>query len=718
MLIIHSFSLTKSLNFLYLERLTKGNEMIDFFKYADLCVDLTKWAKEYADGNPVVSDKVYDDSYKDLKQFERANPNMIDKDSPTQSVTDSSTPGFQKVTHEIPMISIANSNSLKELRDFSIDRANKNCKEQTIEFKLDGLALSLKYDDGELQDAITRGNGVEGDRVYANALQIPHIPKNISSNHKMEVRGEVVWLKDDFDAHNKRMEALGEKTMVNPRNGAAGTMKSKDPKEVAERKLSFVAYSVVKGSEFDLHSEDMKWLKDQGFRTSEYYICPTDDKVISGAEYMEKKRHTLPYLIDGLVIKVNDKSQYKRLGGTAKTPHYCTALKFPPEEKVTRLLDIEHSYGRSGAVTPVAIVEEVELALTKVTRASLHNWDIADYLGVHIGCEVVIRKAGEIIPEIVNVKGIKDRSKDDYEKDMYNNVDLHQRQLDLHATYAGSNFDWYERPEKCAHCGSVLHHDTNRAGNTLTSWVCANPGCSVKQFKNIVKFVSKDAMNIYGVSESVVEKLLSKGHIKDIIGLYTVTRDQLLTLDSFGERSADKFLAAISTSRKNYMNQFLAGVGIPNLGKTASRLFSEHFGDLEAFHQAQKAELESIPGIGSELTDNIIDFRKNGGNRHLFRWFIDHDICTKAKPVKKSSDKLKGLTLIMTGKSDKIARGEFKDAVAENGGSISSGITGKVDIVLLGDNAGPVKLKKIDALQNKGHKIKTITDQEFLDMLK
>ena len=687
--------------------------MIDFFEYSDLCVELTKWTKAYDDGDPVVTDPVYDAAYRKLKQFELANPTMIDKNSPTQGIVAGSTDGFPKRTHEVPMISIANSMSHDELRSFCDDRTKKGCEEKVIEFKIDGAALGLMYNNGELQDAITRGDGVTGDSVYANALQIPAIPKKISIKHKMEIRGECVWMKDKFQAYNDRMEQIGGKLMSNPRNGAAGTMKSKDPQDVADRELSFIAYSVVQGSSRDKHSDDMEWMKKEGFLTSDYYICPNTEKVIDGAVFMETKRYTLPYLIDGLVVKVNDKTAYKRLGGTSKTPHAFTALKFPPEVKVTRLLDIEHSYGRSGAVTPVAIVEEVELALTKVRRASLHNWDIAEYLGVHKGCSVVIRKAGEIIPEIVKVDEIDARSKDDYEVFISAGGDLRTPYIQLHTKYKK---DWYLRPKKCSHCGSDLQHDSNRAGNKLVSWICANPGCSVKQFKNIVKFVSKSAMNIMGVGESVIEELLSKGYIKDITDLYKVDKAQLLTLDSFGSRAADKFLAAMKVSRNNYMNQFLAGVGIPNLGKTASNVLAEHFGDLESFHQAQKDELESIPGIGNELAETIADFRKDGGNRHLFRWFIDNNICTKSKPVKKSSDKLKEKVLIMTGKCE-LDRTEFKQIVAENGGKISSGITSKVNYVIVGEGAGPSKLQKIDKLQKDGSDIKIITDKEFLKML-
>lgn len=688
--------------------------MIDFFDYSNLCLEVTKWAKAYDDGNPIVSDPTYDDAYRKLKQFELANPTMIDKHSPTQGVVAGITDGFPKRTHEVPMISIANSMSHDELRAFCDDRTKKGCAEKVIEFKIDGAALGLMYNNGELQDAITRGDGVTGDSVFANALQISAIPKRISVKHKVEIRGECVWMVDKFQAYNDRMEKIGGKIMANPRNSCAGTIKSKDPQEVADRELSFIAYSVVQGSSNDKHSEDMEWLKNEGFITSEYYICPNTEKVIDGAIYMEKKRYTLPFLIDGLVIKVNDKTAYKRLGGTSKTPHAFSALKFKAEEKVTKLLDIEHSYGRSGACTPVAIVEEIELALTKVRRASLHNWDIVSYLCPYKGCSVVIRKAAEIIPEIVKVDGIDGRSKDDYEVFMSAGGDLKASVTQFHAEHKK---DWYLRPTKCAHCGSDLQNDTNRAGDKLISWICANPACPIKQFKNIVKFVSKEAMNIMGVGESVIEELLSKGYIKDITDLYKLDKSQLLTLDGFGSRAADKFLTAINISRNNYMHQFLAGVGISNLGRMASNTLAEHFGDLERFHQAPKEELESIPGIGHELAGNIADFRKDGSNRHLFRWFIDNNICTKAKPVKKASNKLKDMVFIMTGKFDGLDRSIFKDLVVEHGGKISSGITSKVNYVLVGDGAGPSKLNKISDLKKEGVDIKTITDKEFLKMI-
>lgn len=690
--------------------------MIDFFEYADLITQLNDWTKAYSDGKPLVSDVVYDTEYKKIKEFELSNSEMIDGDSPTQKVADSVS-GFAKVEHEIPMLSIANSMGLDELRNWSNAVVVKKCAKQTIEFKIDGLALSLTYKNGQLSGAVTRGNGKTGDSVYANALRIDDIPKTIPQQGKVEIRGEVVWLKDDFDNYNKKLEGLGKDLMSNPRNGAAGTMKSKDPQEVTDRILSFVGYNITQGSENDLHSEDLKQLTDWGFIVSEHFLCPNPDKVISGAVYMEKKRYSLPYLIDGLVIKVNDKTQYKRLGGSSKTPHFCTALKFPPEEKVTRLIDIEHSYGRSGAVTPVAIVEEVELALTKVRRASLHNWDMAEYLGAFKGCSVKIRKAGEIIPEIVEVVEIG-RTKDDYEKAVYDKVDMSKLYIDLHGNPDNVENEWYLRPYECAHCGNKLENETNRSGDELIAWICPNSACSVKQFKNIVRFVSKDAMNMMGVGESLIEKLLSAGIVKTAVNLYDLTLDDLLTLDSVKERSAKNALKSIEQSKSNYLDKLLVGLGISGLGRSSSGPVADAVNNFKGFCEATEAELSSIDAVGDDLVANILEWTSNVNNKDIIACIEGFGIATDAKPNLKKSDLLEGKVLIMTGKSDILGRDEFKKLVTENGGIISSGISKKVTHVIIGDSGvGPSKLTKINELETKGVDIKTISAHDFLVMI-
>jgi len=691
--------------------------MIDFFEYADLINKLNDWAKAYADGNSVVSDVVYDEEYKKLKEFELANPDMIDKDSPTQRVTDLSTDGFKKVTHEIPMLSIANSNGFDELREWTTAMYDEGYPQQSIEFKIDGLAMALIYDaNGHLVDAITRGDGKTGDSVYANALRIDDIPKTISITGEVtEIRGEVVWLKEDFEKYNEYLASIDKPLMSNPRNGAAGTMKSKDPQEVSDRKLSFVAYSFVRGTNNDTHIDDLKALESMGFIVSEYYLCQTPDKIIAGAEYMEKKRYTLPYLIDGLVIKINDKTKYQKLGGTSKAPKWCTALKFAPEEKITRLLNIEHSYGRTGAVTPVAIVEEVELALTKVRRASLHNWDMVEYLGAFKGCSVKIRKAGEIIPEIVEVTEIG-HTKDDYERASNKKIKLEHSKTTQNKFQLNSNgVVWYGRPKVCAHCGTPLQNDTNRSGEKLVAWVCPSSQCPVKQYKQVVKFVSKGAMNIMGVGEALIEDMLENGLIKNITDLYRVTKEDLLKIDGIKDKSAENSIKSIDESRNNYLHQLLAGLGVPNLGKTAGAKLADHWETLQAITNASVRELELTDGVGTDLAESIVEWFDE--NKDIIQFFIDNDIAVKAKKLDKKSDKLDGKTIIMTGKSDKIGRDEFKKMVTENGGKVASGISKNVDYVLMGENAGPAKQKKIADLQAQGVDIEVISDSEFFDMI-
>ena len=685
--------------------------------YAKLVKTLTEWGKHYANSKPIVSDFVYDEEYKKLKAIELQYPELIDPNSPSQKVASDSTDGFKKVNHSIPMISIANSNSPTELRNWSADKDSKGCPEKTIEFKMDGLAMSLLYRDGKLFESVTRGDGKVGDSVFANILQVPNVPKTIPHTDPIEIRGEVVWLKEDFKKYNEYLESVGKDLMSNPRNGASGTMKSKDPQEVADRKLHFVAYNIVDGSPNDTHAEDLNYLRDVlKFDISEYYVCPTTDKVVAGAEYMEKKRYSLPYHIDGLVIKVNDKSAYTRLGGTAKTPHFCTALKFPPEEKVTKLLYIEHSYGRTGAVTPVAVVEEVELALTNVNRASLHNWDMVDYLGLHEGCTVVIRKAGEIIPEIVKCPETG-RTKDAYEKLVSAGGSLSDADFELKENPAYFDFKFHVRPKTCAHCGSILCNDTNRSGDELVAWVCPNEACSVKQFKQIVKFVSKESMNIMGVGESIIESMLSAGLIHDIADLYTVTVDDLLKVDGVKQRSAEKVVDAIKDSKNAYLNQLLSGLGIPNLGKTMSGPIADKFKTLESVSKASVSDLETIDGVGHDLAESIVEWFEK--SQKLVDKIIANGIALNAKPSRIKNDKLKGLTFIMTGTFDKLGRDDFKDMVIENGGSIASSITKSVSHVLLGENAGPAKTKKIDELKAKGFDIKVIEDSdEFLRMIK
>lgn len=689
-------------------------ELNNYFEYCDAVELANKWGDEYSKGTPSVSDAEYDLLYKKILAFEKLNPTMVVKESPTRKVHSDSSDGFIKVNHKHPMLSIQNSNGYVELESWLKDRCNKGVDEYVVEFKIDGLALSLIYENGDLVDAVTRGNGSTGDSVIANARAIKSIPKKLEG-FTGEIRGEVVWLLDSFFKYQSMLEAEGKDAFANPRNGASGTLKLKDPTEVANRNLDFIAYSVVEGSLRPKHSDDLLVMKSHGFLVSDHYIGNDANSVLDIAKSMEEMRSKLSFLTDGLVIKTNKKSIYKDLGGTSKTPHYLTALKFPPEEKEVEVVDIEHSYGRTGAVTPVCIVKPVQLSGTVVERASLHNWDILEFLGLYKGCKVVVRKAGEIIPEVVSVVG-SNKTKTDYELFTNKNTRASLGMEIAKNRSLNKDKDFYLRPTTCLHCNSKLMNPVNKNGDVLVSLECPNKDCPVKQFKNIVRFVSKDAMDIVGIDESIVEKMLSAGIIKDITDIYKLTMNDALKIDGFRDRSAQKMIAAIESSKKNPMNKLLVGFSIPNCGRTLADKLSQEIETLDNFKKLTKDKLTSMPDVGEETANSIVNWIQ--ANDSTINFFLESGIGVKAKDgIKKVSDKLSGKVLIMTGSSEKVERNQFKELVVANGGKVVSGISAKVNYVLVGDSPGPDKMKKVADLKAKGIQINTITDDEFLSMI-
>jgi DNA ligase (NAD+) len=696
----------------------------DYFEYCAKVNDLNVWGEAYEKGSPLVTDPVYDSEYLRLKIFEGDNPEMILAESPTQGTASGSSDGFPKFEHIVPMISIANSNGMDELLQWFDKKYNNGINDFILEYKLDGLALSLHYsEDGLLERAVTRGKNGTGDDVFFNACQVNGVIKELPKTSGIrEIRGEVVWLISDFEEYQEKLINMGKEPLSNPRNGAAGALKQKDPMEVKERKLTFIAYSIARRDrEVTTHRENLATLALLRFSISPQVQVNSRDALITACDEFKEERNDTGYLTDGLVLKVNDITLYDGLGGTSKTPHYLTALKFPPEEKSTKLLDIELSYGKSGAVTPVAYVEEVELSLTKVRRASLHNWDIVEYLGLYKGCEVIMRKAGEIIPEVVGVVGYS-VTKDDYEQDVYHKNDVHKISQENKYAFQEKSSDlinWYEKPHTCGHCETTLERATNRQGTELVSWGCPNTNCSVKQSSKLVNFVSDKAMNMMGVGESLVESLVGNGTIKDVTDFYKLTKEDLLKLDSVKDRSAEKALAAINDSRKAYLNQVLVGLCITNLGRTASTKLADTLQTLEKFRDSDITELKGIEGIGNELAHNIDEFLRNDDNQVIIQYFIDNDIGTKAKENVIKNDKLKGKVVIMSGKSDSITRNEFKVKAIECGATISSSISKKVDFVVLGETGvGPSKMKKISELQSTGHSIQTMGVDEFINIIK
>lgn len=703
--------------------------MIDFNQYTEMCETLSQWAREYAAGNPTVTDDVYDRNYILLKEFEAANPNFILDTSPTRHVEDGAE-GFRKVAHEIPMISISNSNGIEETRQWSEDMFSRGVKRMEGEYKIDGLGLALVYRGGQLVDAVTRGKDNVGDSVFENALRVKGVLKKIAWEGDVEIRGEVVWKYSDFEPVNDQFAAEGKKTFANPRNGAAGTLKMHDPDEIERRGLSFIAYLVVKGSPNMYQSDDIASLSDMGFEVPRHWVAMNVDELVMHAEKMREERFDQEYPIDGVVLKVDDKQDQARFGYTAKSPNFYRAYKFPPEEKETELLDIEHSIGMSGAITPVAIIKPVHLAMTTVSRCSLHNWDLVDYLGLHRGCHVVIRKAGEIIPELVKCTETG-RSKDTYE--------LERARCDkdkvphvapwVPSTDAERSFDRYVRPAKCPCCGGELKCQVNADGRELVSWACSNEQCRSQIGGKLANFVSRDCMNIMGIGESIVEQLLASGKVSFFDDLYRLTEQDIMDACGKTEAGARKLLQAIDKSKSNYLHQLVEGFSVPGLGHqvapAVAKCIEEAGGlsemacgeaDLAGAARQTFAYAAETAGVSPVIVERFLDFLYR--NRDAVRSLAEMGVAQEVKQVQ--SAKLAGKVCIMTGTFEKLDRDVFKDMVVANGGTICSSITKKCNVVLMGDNAGPSKIKKIDELKAAGQKIDVYTPdtlQEFLGLL-
>jgi DNA ligase (NAD+) len=685
---------------------------MDYFEYSDMVTAMIKWQVAYEAGTPVVDDVDWDRAYLKLKAFENANPTTIDPNSPTRKSHYGADGRFAKTKHRHPMLSIANSNGVEALGTWSGDTGAKGFPNQVLEFKIDGLALSLTYIDGHLMTAVTRGDGSVGDDVTLNAVRIPTIPKTHPLMGVQEIRGEVYWDRTKFATYNDSLEEMGKPKLSNPRNGAAGTLKSSNPDDVEERGLDFIAYSWVEGSPFGTQMEDLDYLSKNGFQVSAHYLCKSVEKILAGADYMAGIRHTLPFIIDGLVCKVNEKSAWVSLGGTSKTPHAFTALKWPPEEKATKLLGIEESCGRTGAITPVALLEEVELSQTKVRRASLHNWDVVEYLGLHVGCTVVVRKAAEIIPEIVQCVETG-RHKEFYEALSGNKERLDTAIAAIRST--GYEMEWYRRPKVCPLCGGECANEVNSNKMLMISWICTNPSCSAKQVGNLVRFVERDAMNVMGVGESMVEQMVSAGIVQNIVDFYTIPKSKLLQLDGFAEKSADAVIAAFLKSKENTLDRLIVGLGISNIGRTASKELAAACGDLEMLISDGVRLAGTLQNWGPIMVRSFSDWMDD--NVWMLAEFLRMGVATKAGVVERKGDALAGFKMIMTGTSSLVGREEFKVIVAQNGGMVTSSISKVVTHVLVGESAGPAKLKKIDDLNAAGAKITVITDTEFLKMV-
>ncbi|MDQ6595598.1 NAD-dependent DNA ligase LigA [Bacillus salipaludis] len=628
----------------------------------------------YVLDKPTVPDLEYDRLMQELLKLEEKYPELKTSDSPSERVGGPILDLFEKVEHRTPMLSLGNAFNDGDLRDF--DRRVRQAVGDTVsyvcELKIDGLAVSLRYENGLFLQGATRGDGTIGEDITANLKTIKSIPLRLRENVSIEVRGEAFMPKRSFEALNRVKEENGEEPFANPRNAAAGSLRQLDPKMAASRNLDVFLYGIgdIGGLGVTSHGEGLDYLDALGFKTNkERRKCSGIDDVIEYVNSWVEKRPHLPYEIDGIVIKVDSLEQQEQLGTTAKSPRWAIAYKFPAEEVVTTLLDIELSVGRTGVVTPTAILVPVKVAGTTVQRASLHNEDLIREKDLKIGDKVVIKKAGDIIPEVVNV---------------------------LAEERTGTERDFY-MPTHCPECESEL---VRLDGEVALR--CINPKCPAQIREGLIHFVSRDAMNIEGLGERVISQLFTEKLIADVADLYKLTREQLLALERMGEKSVSNLLKAIEASKSNSLEKLLFGLGIRHVGAKAAKTLAQEFGSMDHLAAATKEQLISINEIGEKMADSIVTFFEQEEVSSLIKELSSYGVNMDykgAKPVlaAESDSIFAGKTIVLTGKLEKLSRNEAKEKIEALGGNVAGSVSKKTHLVIAGEEAGS-KLSKAQEL--------------------
>jgi DNA ligase (NAD+) len=623
---------------------------------------------------PSVPDSEYDQLLRELIELEDQFPDLKTSDSPSQRVGGAILDAFEKVEHRTPMLSLGNAFNEEDLRDFDrrVRQAIGDDFSYVCELKIDGLAVSLRYEDGVFVQGATRGDGSIGEDITSNLKTIRSIPLKISEKISFEVRGEAFMPKGSFEALNKIKDEKGEEPFANPRNAAAGSLRQLDPKIAASRNLDLFLYALadVGDTGIDSHSEGLDKLESLGFKTNpERKQCATIEEVIDFVGKWTDQRPNLSYDIDGIVIKVNSLEQQKQLGTTAKSPRWAIAFKFPAEEVVTVLKEIELSVGRTGVVTPTAILEPVRVAGTTVQRASLHNEDLIREKDIKIGDHVVIKKAGDIIPEVVNV--LEDKRTGDEQE--------------------------FHMPTHCPECESDL---VRLEGEVALR--CINPKCPAQIREGLIHFVSRNAMNIDGLGEKVISQLFREKLIEDVADLYRLEREQLLQLERMGEKSADNLLDAIQASKTNSLEKLLFGLGIRHVGAKAAKTLAQEFGSIDKLMNLGKEELTNVNEIGDKMADAIVAYFENDEVKELIQELKVAGVNLEykgPKPVAASEvdSYFAGKTIVLTGKIERLSRNEAKEKIELLGGKVTGSVSKKTDLVIAGEEAGS-KLTKANEL--------------------
>jgi DNA ligase (NAD+) len=636
---------------------------------------LTEYGYQYhVLDKPSVPDSEYDRLMLELIDLEGKFPELKSSDSPTVRVGGSVLDQFEKVVHPTPMLSLGNAFNESDLKDFDrrIRQVVGDDFSYVCELKIDGLAVSLRYEDGLFIQGATRGDGTVGEDITANIKTIKSVPLRLREAVSLEVRGEAYMPKRSFEALNKAKDERGEEPFANPRNAAAGSLRQLDPKIAASRNLDVFLYGIGETGESGVvsHSEGLDYLDQLGFKTNkERRKCTNIEEVIQYVKSWVEKRPNLSYEIDGIVIKVDSLQQQEELGRTAKSPRWAIAYKFPAEEVVTTLLDIELSVGRTGVLTPTAILEPVKVAGTTVKRASLHNEDLIREKDIKIGDKVVIKKAGDIIPEVVNVIAEQRTGKE------------------IH----------FQMPTHCPECNSDL---VRLEGEVALR--CINPKCPAQIREGLIHFVSRDAMNIDGLGEKVVSQLFAEKLITDVADIYKLTSEQLLGLERMGEKSASNLLTAIEASKANSLEKLLFGLGIRHVGAKAAKTLAQSFGSILKLSEATKEDLLAINEIGEKMADSIVTFFDQEEAQELVNELKLAGVNMEYKgtmPIsaEESSSLFAGKTIVLTGKLEQLSRNEAKDRLEALGANVSGSVSKKTDIVIAGAEAGS-KLTKAEQL--------------------
>ena len=646
---------------------------------------LNKYSYDYyVEDNPQISDTEYDTLYKQLEKLEENHPEYILENSPTQRVGDRILDEFEKITHKVPMLSLSNTFSTEDLRDFDA-RISKLVPDHSVEYicelKIDGLAISIKYENGRLASAATRGDGSVGEDVTENIKTIFSIPKVLKDNRTFEVRGEVYLPRKSFELLNSERESNNEVLFANPRNAAAGSLRQLDSKITAKRRLSAFIYSIVGDESIVSQENALNTAKEYNLPVNpNFKLCKNIDEVIDYINYWTENKKNLPYDIDGIVIKVNSYSTQEEVGYTQKSPRWATAYKFPEEELATKLLDVELSVGRTGIITPVAILDPIVISGSTVSKASLHNKDIIDELDIHIGDMVVVKKAGEIIPKVVRVV----------------------RELRTEGSTK------YTMPNTCPSCGQQTYIKEN---DPFTR--CKNPDCPDQNIRRIIHFASRDALNIEGLGDKVVTTLYEKGIIAHTIDLFSLEREKLISLDRMGEKSVDNLLNAIENSKQNSLDKVIFALGILNVGKKAGKILAEKYLNLTNLMNATLDELVNLDDVGQITAESILDYLSDENNIKFINDLIKVGMNPQYEVQEVNTDNIfAGKTVVLTGKLVELTRNEAKEYLEKYGAKVTESVTSKTDLVIAGEKAGS-KLAKAEQLG-----IRVINEEEFANMVR